>query len=329
MHHVYGNAFLTIIASAASDSDEGLVLYRYPSLRSSIYNPPMHREPISGRAWALQEWVLSPRRLVFSKHGIIFICNKSNDESLPWIQNRAITATSSAAETLSANITRWQRLVSNYCSRDLTMPRDKFTAFSGVAQSYAKLHGLSGEDYLAGLWRCWLPKDLLWKRRPRSHSSLYTARITGRRPGRAPTWSWASLDGNVEFISANLCPGLEVKNCQVELAVSDDFFGQVKSGVLELSCLYATAFFRGVWVVHRFVGFVVEWDDSFYLTEDGTTPGLFYLQVGFEDFETPSDMVWGTVVRFDEEEQAYVRLGCFYCCTLDFRVFGRKTFKIV
>jgi len=54
--------------------------------------------------------------------------------------------------------------------------------------------------YLAGLWEFELPKNLLWYRTPRSvpsESKNGEWRYNG--PYRAPTWSWASGVGAIDF----------------------------------------------------------------------------------------------------------------------------------
>lgn len=82
----------------------------------------------------------------------------------------------------------WATIVYVYSGLDITKPEDRLPALSGVAS-------LVGEqlcsDYLAGLWRRFLPQELLWT----AHiSRLPEHRYVRSRPYRAPTWSWASLD---------------------------------------------------------------------------------------------------------------------------------------
>ncbi|KAK3369220.1 hypothetical protein B0T24DRAFT_681250 [Lasiosphaeria ovina] len=86
-----------------------------------------------------------------------------------------------------------------YSDCKLTMPGHKLVAISGLAkdmqQRLAEI-GASSTTYLAGLWECGLPNSLLWHRREGhlhpAPSAVY----------RAPSWSWAAVDGGVSAISA-------------------------------------------------------------------------------------------------------------------------------
>ncbi|KAL9626790.1 MAG: hypothetical protein Q9164_007790 [Protoblastenia rupestris] len=82
----------------------------------------------------------------------------------------------------------WNNILEAYSSLDLTLAKDKLPALSGIAK-----HMLSfrlGDEYLAGLWKKTIIRDLRWM-------------VTGshsRRPStwRSPSWSWAAIDGLVQ-----------------------------------------------------------------------------------------------------------------------------------
>lgn len=320
MHLVYGNAFVTFVAAAASHSDEGLVLHNSHNRYSGSF---LHTQPISGRAWTLQEWALSSRLLVFSNSNINFVCDHFG-RFAQGIRIKKITLLPYPSGNLFGG---WHKLVSDYCSRDLTVPQDKLTAVSGLAQTYARILKLSGKDYLAGLWRHRLPDDLLWRRQP-CCARLNVPNNIGRQPGRAPTWSWASIDGNVEVQAATRCPRVKIKNCQVELAVGDDVFGQVKSGILEISCLYTTAWFfpwdrtYNIWAVG---GLTLIPDDVSEFEKLLLTPELHCLQLGLCEIVA---VTYGIAVQFDEKKLVFVRVGSFWCDTKDCCISGQKDFKI-
>jgi len=80
----------------------------------------------------------------------------------------------------------WRQLVQNYTLRDLTYPDDRFPALSGVASEIQKR---IDDIYIAGLWRDDLHRGLVWE----VHRSGPAAKY------RAPSWSWASIDGRVLF----------------------------------------------------------------------------------------------------------------------------------
>lgn len=104
----------------------------------------------------------------------------------------------------------WSDVVTEFCGRQLTKDADKLPAVAGLAvrfQNYKKSNLPKGReyDYLAGLW--WdgglspdqpgeaaeLPTGLLWRRAGDEYLSKPPTY-------RAPSWSWAALDGPIEFL---------------------------------------------------------------------------------------------------------------------------------
>ena len=123
----------------------------------------------------------------------------------------------------------WYDAVADYTRRSLTKSEDKLVAFGGIAEAFQRIFGC---DYLAGHWRDTLLADLLWQK---------YADTDMKRPNvyRAPSWSWAAVDGSV-------MPGrfdggarlgdstAEVLRCEVTLKHPQLPFGEVTSGVLIL-----------------------------------------------------------------------------------------------
>jgi hypothetical protein len=114
---------------------------------------------------------------------------------------------------------RWWAVVENYSNRFLTRWEDKLQALSGIAlryQSQALSQGVK-VHYVAGLWgdyNSYLVTGLLW----------YVSRHS-RGPRlkqyRAPSWSWASVDGLVRNDSLSGCcsvdcTGVSILQCSVE-----------------------------------------------------------------------------------------------------------------
>lgn len=84
-----------------------------------------------------------------------------------------------------------------------------------------------GCHYAAGLWEEDLPRGLLWSSGLRKEVFL--------RPGspRAPSWSWASVDGHVEFPFPQ--GKSQIFDIRVEMEQSgSDPFGKVTSGMMQL-----------------------------------------------------------------------------------------------
>jgi hypothetical protein len=85
---------------------------------------------------------------------------------------------------------RWLGVVSNYSHRKMTKQSDKLPALSGLAH---KVADVTGDLYLAGIWRNDLARGLLWedyRHNRRNRLSSY----------QAPTWSWCSIDSPVGVI---------------------------------------------------------------------------------------------------------------------------------
>lgn len=88
------------------------------------------------------------------------------------------------------------------------------------------------DRYLAGLWEGILPSQLLWQV---FDSQKYDGRPSIRPPHyRAPSWSWASLDGFVDWPcitrTGNMITIIEAH----VTSVTSDATGQVKDGFIRL-----------------------------------------------------------------------------------------------
>ncbi|KAF2449937.1 HET-domain-containing protein [Karstenula rhodostoma CBS 690.94] len=226
MLSIYSNAYLTVAAARAKDISEGFLDSRTSRsfveldyVRSDIrgkalaFNLPLREElvnsdyvtlphePLSQRAWGLQERVLSHRVMIYGSDQMFFECNegfrgedglnldfrhacahKSLDgteleKQRPWLKGLNINERPKR-DTLSG----WYELLWLYGLKKLTHASDKLPAISGIASIYAER---IGEEYLAGLWRDQLIEGLVWQ-------SLSFRRVSEYR---APSWSWASGDG--------------------------------------------------------------------------------------------------------------------------------------
>lgn len=190
--------------------------------------------PLRQRAWTLQERELPVRSVHFSKNMLLWQCQTLKASSqLPCgtfarpddIEPSLILA----CEDLGAAVdawklrARWFDIVEDYTSRLLTREEDKLPALAGLAASYAPQEIIN--RYLAGLWETQLPSALLW----RVLSPYNDAdRVLGdrrraffpRRPTRyrAPSWSWASIDGAVSYDSQR-----RSSSCSPQYGRRDDF----------------------------------------------------------------------------------------------------------
>ena len=67
---------------------------------------------------------------------------------------------------------------------------------SGAAILYRQY---TNHDYLAGIWRQSLLVDLLWKRQLNSLLPFVGPQVPTSY--RAPSWSWASIDANLDYLT--------------------------------------------------------------------------------------------------------------------------------
>ncbi|KAM0549202.1 hypothetical protein ACHAPJ_009511 [Fusarium lateritium] len=229
MLSVYSNAYLTVGASRAKDCSEGLfgerptrkyVEFEYTSghLRGQVLafnlsrreqSDPDHyitlsNEPLSDRGWGLQERVVSRRMLHYGTPQMFFECNQGfqgedgvflegrfesiheKPEEGPGAREqrefRELNGLGGALSSKTALLASWYNLLWLYGPQKLTRPSDKLPAISGLAEIFAKR---LDDQYVAGLWRSDLIEGLLWQ-------GLNCRR---RQEYRAPSWSWASMDG--------------------------------------------------------------------------------------------------------------------------------------
>lgn len=232
MSDYYRNAYLTLIAGSAQDCADGFLLERnnlnpqpceimydrvdFPSDKSMTGSaklfllPSQEPGPIQSRAWTFQESALSPRSLVFGLDQMRFVCPTRSiyedgefqkiykpDERLsfnpagyPNIHH--LVKYSNKAEVVSRAYETWFGVLHGYTSRNLSNPQDKLAAIAGYANL---LQSIVQCDYIYGIWEDSLPEGLMWKTwRPRLVSKKG---CVTRIHSRAPSWSWASIDGPV------------------------------------------------------------------------------------------------------------------------------------
>lgn len=184
---------------------------------------------LSERAWCLQERFLAPRLLHWGAAQVLWECRAAlaAEDDRPWdwqgsglaVRNlvnlhRAMgqvttTTTTTATATATAPPTgeQWCMLVEEYSRRRLTVGTDKLPAMMGTSQLFRARSPPLGA-YVAGLWRGDLARGLCWgpslalhedRKRPGYASHDVLAPWTRPDPARAPSWSWASVDGPLYF----------------------------------------------------------------------------------------------------------------------------------
>ncbi|KAI0830151.1 heterokaryon incompatibility protein-domain-containing protein [Trametes gibbosa] len=198
------------------------------------------QEPVNTRAWCMQEHLMSQRALIFTSETLQFRCHtstqnighsfydSSGERRLPdtlFYQDTLHIPCDS--EEWRALHQAWLDIVEDYSRRSVGFPSDKLVACGAIAREFRRV---LDTDYLAGLWRHTLLSDLLWLGPRDSHSPPPSY--------RAPSWSWASVDGQVKMepqLKRSERTALsEVVRCGVTLKNDALPFGEVTDGALVL-----------------------------------------------------------------------------------------------
>nr|POE88142.1 hypothetical protein CFP56_11371 [Quercus suber] len=206
--------------------------------------------PLFTRGWVVQERFLAPRNLHFGADRIWWECNELAlaEESFPtgfqaegvkyepivqWPFSLSSVSETSRALLLDTDADpqreMWEDLIEQYKQCDLSFPdKDTFLAFAGVAEKFGEMYA---HDYVAGFFRQHLPFALLWiSQGERSKTS------------RAPSWSWASIDGQILTRVTALCPVCDrcctrladVQDVEIDLVDPSNTYGPIKSAQLTL-----------------------------------------------------------------------------------------------
>jgi hypothetical protein len=208
MASVYAFSSLNIAATAATDGRVGCFFDRDVARvqrcrvkalvdgREKVYDcvedswdRDIEQAPLNSRGWVLQEQVLAPRTIHFAASQLYWSCNnnRANEalpDGLPWYDG--------FQKEIGGHYF-WERLVNLYSNRLLTKEEDKLVAISGLARWQQRL---SQDEYLAGLWKKQFVRQLVWNVSREQEHSLVPSRP---KVYRAPSWSWASIDGSLKI----------------------------------------------------------------------------------------------------------------------------------
>jgi hypothetical protein len=253
MGSVYQNAHVTISAARASSCDRGFLhdiqrpgpsaeVFRFSFLSLDMtvcsvicfceHDMSHIQDPIEARAWTLQEYILSPRILKFGydQRSWLCLCDELSDSNEPQRSSYVIPQYQRPIDIYRAfhkNLTgsfapqSWTYFVALYASRELSDPNDILLAISGVANRLWQRHG---GTYMAGLWREHFPSEFMWQIRspPRSRPLQY----------RAPSWSWAAIDGSFDVYDESYHYDEDLKLISVDLVLESPQapFGAVTRG---------------------------------------------------------------------------------------------------
>jgi hypothetical protein len=268
MASIYSNSYCNIFAAAANDDTDGLFTTREPETfmplavnlkwgpepglyhvaSETYWSEGLSDAGLLGRAWVYQEYVLSPRKLIFGPHETWFECSRgAASERYPrgilhelTLANRmrgvrmhrgrklVEMAYKPNREPKYRPFDLWNIVVESYAQRDITFVTDALVALSAIASEVSRL--VDGE-YLAGLWRPYMHSQLLWS----------TFMPPSRREAEyvTPSWAWPRAIGwgvSCESVgSTNERILADIVDAQVERVSPANPFGQVKGGFLRIT----------------------------------------------------------------------------------------------
>ena len=263
MASVYSNSYYNLAATASVDGNGGLlqananlrfanpcfVEASWTGLPAGTYlcfdggqwNRRIESAVLNKRAWVLQERLLAPRTVHFARDQVWWECSQLRAcETWPFgvpedrfhFQTDAVTAFRQFDPgDADGSHDSWLSLVRTYTASGLTKPQDKLVALAGIAKSVHSSLSLAQDDYIAGLWKCQLPLNLLWSKRSAGTRALEY---------RAPSWSWASVEGEIHCHSSQDRAAV-ITDCAVRLldcsvtTASQSPFGPVENASLQLT----------------------------------------------------------------------------------------------
>ena len=217
MCDVYQNSFLTIAATAARGSSDGLFA-SIPChsvsgttekdkpftirVREAIHHRRSYQLPLLSRAWVYQERLISRRVLHFGGLELFWECMETSccecgemdlEEKPP---KKSMQYRKPVYSTDKERCRIWHEMVEEYTDLSLSFVSDREVAFRGLAK---EMQPTRQGRYLAGLWEDSLLEDLAWKclqqpKKPRPAKSI----------AFAPTWSWTSVDGHCRYLYSDI-----------------------------------------------------------------------------------------------------------------------------
>ena len=226
---VYSQALFTISADASKDTSTGILLKRSSRHNTSVALPwpldepedglgPMSLHvipdfknfkeelaisPLAQRGWTFQERALSARIVHFGSELCYWECKEAcigeNEEIGKYsiqdeffhLKDMFLSFDSTIEIPTSKLHDKWAWVMSHFSSRQLTKGSDFFPALEGVASLFANKNKLG--NYLCGLWEDEFLRHLLWL----SDHSLSGSTRNRSTAFRAPSWSWAAIEGPV------------------------------------------------------------------------------------------------------------------------------------
>lgn len=216
---------------------------------------PLSRDngPVNERAWTYQEGIMSKRYLLYGLDQFHFRCqqyiryedgdfsrifapddhwkfhltggmNILEQDIDPSVHNLNEHSGEEGMNWQSYAYFVWSKAIAPYTRRKMSESLDKLAAIAGFAKYCQKIISCK---YMYGLWEDYLCDELLWKVHvPVIDNSTHVRRVENR----APSWSWASVDGPVLSRGSNPNDAERLedkKNCRLTILRHDGVPGSL------------------------------------------------------------------------------------------------------
>lgn len=255
--HYWGGSLEVPCPSSHWMAPDSMATIHYRELiEHSVPNAPHPRSrgPLEDRGWTFQERAMAKRFVSFGKHELSWNCGSHWDCECDWTHVRK-GKPNEEFDTMLKNVAvlfprinqlseedlyhEWRTaIVTPYSIRDLTFSKDRLFALSAITTAVSeRLH----DDFLAGVWRKQLHRDLCWYRQYPFITPCETNNDT------APSWSWASvspgvpLGWNVPIKTLRLDSTCQIIEADCTPASQINPFGSVSAGHITLEGLFLPA----------------------------------------------------------------------------------------
>lgn len=232
MSQVYSHACLNISATRSVDGTESLLgqscwAVKHPTrielmdvngspceydlVDGELWDDEVELANLTSRGWVFQERYLARRILHFGDTQLGWECRESRaldmfpqglPVSLGVPKGKLRDIASGTAATFSPLLDskfaeNWSDLMNQYSQCEFTFSKDKLIALEGIATDTMVVR--KHDTYAAGMWKSSALFDLAWWRDDHDRKR-YPAATTAKR---APSWSWAGFDGEINFPTLN------------------------------------------------------------------------------------------------------------------------------
>ncbi|KAM5349014.1 hypothetical protein ACJ41O_008837 [Fusarium nematophilum] len=198
------------------DIDNGVLKGRFHLVDEHYFIQETDDAPLNRRCWVALERMLSRRIVHFASEQVIWdyarltACEALLHGTVVWMNSVRVQQKMgckhgshflTTPRIIDEGLAQWARIVNAYSACGLTVLGDKPIAILGVAEH---LRNELTVEYCAGLWRSKLEIQLAWQVK-----QLQPDRSP--RNDLAPSWSWISVNGEVELQQIDVYEGYDLE----------------------------------------------------------------------------------------------------------------------